>query len=152
MTALNARMQAKSSRVLDGWVEKSGRFSISTSCKVARRFTRTTHLRAAAVREEGITVIRGYVPDGASRESQAVIFGALLLISLVLVASGNALLAGAAVVAGVLMYIPTTGDHINSEVLMSEVQRTLGAKATLPKKLKSANPVNSSSKTKIKAR
>lgn len=137
MTALNARMQAKASSsraTLDGWVEKSGRFSLSTSCTVARRFTRTTHLRATATREEGCTVIRGYVPDGVSREGQAVIFGALLLVGLVLVASGNLLPAVMAVFATAALYIPLTGDRINSAVLMGEIQRTLGAKDTPPKK------------------
>ena len=150
MTALNARMQAKSSR-LDGWVEKNGRFSLSTSCRIARRFTRRTHLRATASRNEGYTVIRGYVPDGVSREGQAVIYGALLLVGVVLVASGNLLPAVIAVFATGALYIPLTGDHINSDMLVGEVQRALGAKFTPPKKTAKAN-VSSQSKSRERVR
>lgn len=137
MTALNTRMQAKASGSrgsLDGWVEKNGRFSLSTSCTVARRFRRRTHLRATATRDEGYTVIRGYVPEGVSREGQAVIFGALLLVGVVLVASGYLLPAVIAVFATGALYIPLTGDRINSAILMGEVQRALGAKTSPPKK------------------
>jgi hypothetical protein len=137
MTALNARMQAKASSSrgsLDGWVEKNGRFSLSTSCTVIRRFRRRTHLQATATRDEGYTVIRGYVPDGVSREGQAVIFGALLLVGVVLVASGQLLPAVIAVFATAALYIPLTGDRINSVILMGEVQRALGAKTSPPKK------------------
>jgi hypothetical protein len=144
MTALNARMQARASGsrgVLDGWVEKDGRFSLSTSCTVIRRFRRRTHLRATASRDEGYTVIRGYVPDGVSHQGQVVIFGALLLVGVVLVASGYLLPALIAVFATGALYIPLTGDRINSAILMGEVQRTLGAKATPPKKsAKVSNP------------
>lgn len=150
MTALNARMQAKSSR-LDGWVEKSGRFSLSTASTVARRFTRRTHLRATATRDEGYTVIRGYVPDGVSRQGQIVIYGALLLVGLALFASGYLLPALIAVFATGALYIPLTGDHINSDVLMGEVQRTLGAKSTPPKK-PSRQPVTVSSPPKRRER
>jgi hypothetical protein len=137
MTALHARMQAKASGSrgsLDGWVEKNGRFSLSTSCTVARRFRRRTHLRATATRDEGYTVIRGYVRDGVSRQGQAVIYGALLLVGVVLLASGYLLPAVIAVFATGALYIPLTGDRINSAILMGEMQRALGAKATPPKK------------------
>jgi hypothetical protein len=155
MTALNARMQARPSGsrlALDGWVEKNGRFSLSTSCRVARRFRRRTHLRGTAVRDEGYTVIRGYVPDGVSREGQAVIFGALLLVGAVLAASGNLLPAVIAVFATGALYIPLTGDRINSTILMSEVQRALGAKATPPKKTGRAGSQQSSAGSHSKTR
>jgi hypothetical protein len=151
MTALNARMQAKSSR-LDGWVEKNGRFSLSTSCTIARRFTRRTHLRATATRDEGYTVIRGYVPDGVSHQGQAVIFGALLLIGVVLVASGNLLPAVIAVFATGALYIPLTGDRINSSVLMGELQRTLGAKASPPRKTAKVSSQRSGNHAKSRQR
>ena len=153
MTALNARMQAKPSAsrpALDGWVEKSGGFSLSTSCRVARYFTRRTHLRAAAIREEGLTVIRGYVPDGASREGQAVIFGALLLVCLALVGSGNSLPAVIVVLAAAALYIPLTGDHANSAILLSEVQKTLGAKATPPKQAAKTNRARSTVSQRVR--
>ncbi len=137
MTALNGRMQAKASGSrgsLDGWVEKNGRFSLSTSCTIARRFRRRTHLRATVKRDEGYTVVRGYVPDGVSRQGQAVIYGALLLVAVVLVAGGYLLPAVIAVFATGALYIPLTGDRINSAILMGEVQRALGAKATPPRK------------------
>jgi hypothetical protein len=150
MTALNGRMQAKSSR-LDGWVEKNGRFSLSTASTVARRFTRRTHLRATATRDEGYTVIRGYVPDGVSQQGQWVIYGALLLIGLIMFASGQLLPALIAVFATGALYIPLTGDHINSGLLMGEMQRTLGAKATPPKKA-SRQPMSVSSPTRRRER
>jgi hypothetical protein len=98
------------------------------------RFTRKTHLRATANRDDGYTVIRGHVSDGVSRQGQTVTYGALVLVGLVLFANGYLLPALIAVFATGALYIPLTGDHINSEVLMGEVQRTLGAKATRPKK------------------
>ena len=151
MTALNSRMQAKGSR-LDGWVEKNGHFSLSTSCSVARRFWRRTHLRGTASREDGYTVIKGYVPDGVSRQGQMVIFGALLLIGVVLAASGNLLPAVIAVFATGALYIPLTGDRINSTVLMSEVQRTLGAKATPPRKASRASEQRTAVSSQPKSR
>jgi hypothetical protein len=146
-------MQAKGSR-LDGWVEKNGRFSLSTSCSVARRFWRRTYLRATASREESYTVIKGYVPDGVSRQGQAVIFGALLIIGVVLAASGNLLPAVVAVFATGALYVPLTGDRINSTALLSEVQRTLGAKSTRPRKSAKASDHRStvSSQPKTRAR
>jgi hypothetical protein len=159
MTALNARMQAKASGsrgALDGWVEKNGRFSLSTSSTVARRFRRKTHLQATATRDDGFTVIRGYVPDGVSREGQAVIYGALLLVGVVMVASGFLLPALIAVFATGALYIPLTGDRTNSSVLLGEVQRTLGAKASPPKKTARAgsdqSPVSRPSKSRERMR
>jgi hypothetical protein len=151
MTALNGRMQAKGSQ-LDGWVEKNGHFSLSMSCSVARRFWRRTHLRASASREVGYTVIKGYVPDGVSREGQAVIYGTLLLISVVLAASGNLLPAVVAVFATGALYIPLTGDRINSTALMSEVQRTLGAKPTRPRKAAKASDQRTTASSQPKNR
>src|SRR5450432_3119094 len=49
LTAINARMHVKESSsrpALDGWVEKSGAFSISMSLKVIGKFSRRTVLKA----------------------------------------------------------------------------------------------------------
>ncbi|MEP7293329.1 MAG: hypothetical protein ABI835_16215, partial [Chloroflexota bacterium] len=74
MSAVNERMHAKETSTrpaLDGWVEKSGTFSISLSAPVIGKFRRRTALTAKVERQSGITVIEGSVPSGASREGQA---------------------------------------------------------------------------------
>lgn len=137
MTALNARMQAKatSSRPqIDGWVDKGGAFAISVSSKVANQFSRRTRMQAKAERVEGVTVIKGVVPDGANRQWQLVIFGGLLLVALYMLASGNALLAIILPPVAAALYIPLMGDHNNHQALLDELQRTLKAKPTPPKK------------------
>lgn len=132
MSALNERLHTRSN--LNGWVEKGGRFSLTLTSKVAQRFTRKTQLRAESKREGGVTVIRGDVPSGAPPRAQLVIYVALALVGIALFFSGNAILAIVTALAAAALYIPLTGDHYNSAVLVSEVQRTLKAKETPPKK------------------
>jgi len=137
MSAIHNRMQAKgtSSRPeLDGYVDKSGRFSLSMSSKVMRHFHRRTRLRGHVKREDGVTVIRGFVPGGLSREGQAVIFGALVLVAGILLTQGSAIFALAVILAGAGLTIPLTGDYHNSAILFADIKRTLGAKETPPKK------------------
>lgn len=92
LTALNARMQAKpsSSRpALDGWVEKNGAFSLAVTSVVAGRFNRTTRLHGKLEREGGVTVIRGQVSRGATRENMIIIFGVIAVMALALVGMGS---------------------------------------------------------------
>ena len=73
LTALNERMQAPGSPsrpALDGWVEKSGQFSLGMTCEVSSRFTRTTYLRGKLEREGSYTAIRGQVSSGAAGRSR----------------------------------------------------------------------------------
>jgi hypothetical protein len=139
MSAINERLHAppsKSRPQLDGWVEKNGRFAISTSSKLRWRFSRRTHLYGKAERQSGVTVIEGNVPGGVSHEGQAVIFGALLLVGLLIFfIQGNALFAIVAVMVGMALFIPLRGDYHNSEILLSELQKTLNARLTPPKKM-----------------
>lgn len=135
--AIRERLEVKetaSRPAMQGWVNKSGEFSISVTSNVIWNFSRRTNLSGKAERESGITVIRGLVADGVGREGQLVIFVALVLVGFILMARGNALLAILAVGAGAVLYIPLVGDRQNSEVLMKELRTILKAKDRPPKK------------------
>ncbi len=137
LTAINARMHVKgtgSRPTLDGWVEKSGAFSISMSAPVIGKFARRTVLKAKVERESGLTIIRGSVPNGVSRQQQVFIFVALALVAIMIISAGNALLGLLLIPFAAYLYIPLHGDYLNSEVLIDEVQKTLKAKPKPPKK------------------
>lgn len=135
MNALNERLHApgsKSRPQLDGWVDKSGRFSIGVTSSVFGRLTRKTYLQGKAERLGGITLIQGSVPGGVSKTGLAVIFGALLLLAALAYSQGNAILAGVAVLAGIALYIPLAGDYQNCETLLAELQKAVNARFTPP--------------------
>jgi hypothetical protein len=137
LTAINARMHVKgtgSRPTLDGWVEKNGAFSISMSAPVIGKFARRTVLKAKVERESGVTVIRGSVPHGVSREGQAIIFVALALVAVIIITEGNALFGFLLIPFAAYLYIPLHGDYLNSAMLIDEVQKTLKAKPKPPKK------------------
>lgn len=137
ITAINARMQVKESAArvgLDGWVEKNGAFALSVSSKVIGRFHRRTVLRGKIERESGMTVVRGDVPNGVDKQGQMIIFVALALVAVLIITSGNVAPALIILPLGAYLYIPMTGDRVNSAVLLSELQKTLKARHTPPKK------------------
>jgi hypothetical protein len=141
MSAVNERLHLKGTSTrpgMDGWVDKSGAFSISVSTPVIGKLQRTTHLRAKVAREHGMTVIKGDVPGGTSPQGQWLVFAALGLVALFLVGSGSALLGLVVVPFAALLYIPMKGDYVNSETLVSEVQKVLKAKTTPPKTTKAS--------------
>lgn len=136
LTALNARMQARatSSRpALDGWVEKNGSFSLGVTSLVAGRFNRTTHFRGKLERESGVTVIKGQVSVGATRENMIVIYIVIALMALALVGMGSPWLGVLMLPIGAALYIPLAGDAFNSALLIGEIQKTLKAKDAPPK-------------------
>jgi hypothetical protein len=131
MLALNERIH--SSNKLEGWTEKNGSFALAASSKVAGRFNRTTQLQAKAERNGSVTIIKGYVSDGVGPRERVVIIVALVLVGLLLILAAKALLPGVVALAvGPILYIPLTGDYINSKLLLSEVGRTLKAKDSPP--------------------
>jgi hypothetical protein len=133
MSAINERLQTKSSRNLEGWVEKNGNFEISISSRVFAKFSHRTHLRGKVEREAGTSIVRGNVASGLER-SQLLILGLLLLLAcLAMIFSGQLLIGLALGFFGVLFYIPLMGDNNNSPLLISEIQRTLKAGAKSPK-------------------
>lgn len=135
MRAINDRLQTAGtkSRKFDGWVEKSGRFTFSVTTPVHGRFKRKTVMRGQAEREGGITVVRGDVPGGLSRNRQMIVFAAMIMIALLLLGQGNALVAIAVLICTAALSIPLQGDFDNSELLLTELQRTLKARFTPPK-------------------
>lgn len=152
LTAINARMHVKATSTrpaLDGWVEKSGTFSISMTETIVGKFSRRTALQAKVEREGGITIIRGSVPSGVNREGQAVVFVALALVALTIIGSGNVLVGLLLIPIAAYLYIPLHGDYLNSAVLVDEVEKTLKAKAKPPRKTadtaKAAKPVKPAS-------
>ncbi len=151
MLALNERLQARSAR-LEGWVEKNGRFSLAVGCTVMRRFKRTTRLSGVVEREDGVTVIRGTVSDGADPRNRRFIYAALVVIGIVLLLN-KAFLPGLLLMASPLaLNIPLQGDYENSKVLTGEVQRTLKARTSIPAALKKAAPKKGAEDKKPAAR
>ncbi|MBK8020679.1 MAG: hypothetical protein IPK19_04420 [Chloroflexi bacterium] len=138
LSAINARLQAKSSgsRALDGWVEKKGGFGISITTPVVGRFARRTTLHGKLERRDGHTVVQIDVPSGANRQGVILMIGAVALISVALMASGSLVFALALLPLAAYLYIPMRGDHENSETLINDVQRTLKARNTPPKREK----------------
>ncbi len=137
MSAINERLHvppSKSRPQLDGWVEKSGRFAIGVRSELQLRLSRKTYLQGKAERQGGVTVVEGSVPGGVSREGQLVIFVAMLLVGLLLYTQGYAMFALVVVAVGAALYIPLRGDYQNSEILLAELQKTLNARLTPPKK------------------
>jgi hypothetical protein len=131
MLALNERIHTSSK--LEGWTEKNGGFSLASSSKVVKRFSRTTQLQAKAERQGSVTIIKGYVSDGVGPRERIVIIGALVLIGVFLIVAAKALIPGVITLAvAPVLYIPLAGDYTNSHVLVSEVQRTLKAKDSPP--------------------
>lgn len=119
---------------LDGWVEKGGKFALAVSSKVGGRFTRKTRLHGQVVRESGVTVVRGSVPSGATREGQAIAFGAMLLVGMFIMANGDFMLGLVAAFMGAVLYFIMAGDSQNSETLLKELRKALNAKERPPKK------------------
>ncbi len=135
MSALNERLQQKGTASrpgLDGWVEKNGNFSLAVSSKVAKRFPRTTRLQGKAERLGSVTVIKGSVADGVTPREQIIIVGALALVGLFIISTGNLLPGLIAIAAGVALNIPLMGDYQNSQILTNEVQRSLKARTSPP--------------------
>ena len=137
LSALNARLQARESASragLDGWIEKSGGFALSVSSPVVGRFSRRTVMQGKIERENGVTLVRGDVASGVERQGQIIVFVALALLALILFLSGNVAPALLIIPLGAYLYIPMNGDLHNSTVLMNELQRTLKARQTPPKR------------------
>lgn len=134
-TNLTERMEQRGTKArpeIDGWIEKGGRFSLSTTSQVIAKFSRTTRLRASATREGNYTIIRGYVSTGIPRERILLVMGALLLVAIILYLNGNGMLGIAAGILSVMMYVPLVGDYNNREYLLKELKKTLQAKETPP--------------------
>jgi len=136
LSALNERMQQKGTKSrpeIDGWIEKSGQFSISVSQPVLGRFPRSTRLNADIQREKGITVIRGSVSDGVNPFWLRVLGVVVGIIALVMVLNNQAMLAVITLIFAAIAYVPLRGDYINSDLLLIEVERTLKANPKPPK-------------------
>lgn len=140
MLALNERLHQKSSRsTLEGWVEKNGKFSLAISSTVMKRIPVTTRLYGRAEKENGVTVIRGSVFEGADPRSRTVIYGILVLAGILLMLATQSIVPGIIlVVAPVVLNIPLEGSYNNSQSLLTEVQRSLKTKTTPPPSKKSA--------------
>lgn len=135
MSALTDRLQGSSGKhKLDGWIEKSGKFALSLESSVMPRIsdklTRRTELRARIEKENGQTVIRGSVPDGVTPIARAWIYAALILLGIMMILADQLMIALALIPVGIVLYFPTKGDYVNSDLLIGEVQRTLKAKFT----------------------
>ncbi len=130
---INERLEARPTKTrpeLDGWIEKGGSFSVAVTSRVLNRFNRTTRLNAQAARESGVTVIRGYVPDGVSPHWLRVLFAGLLTVTLILFLINEPMIGLLVFLFGSLLYVPLRGDYVNSETLLIEIERTLKASPT----------------------
>ncbi len=131
MKALHERMQApetKTRPALDGWIEKSGSFSLSISRRVIGKFKRKTRLRGTADRENGVTVIRGFVPEGVNKTWLTVIGVVVGALAAFMFLSGQLVFAIVAVLGGGAIMISLWGDHRNHDLLLYELEKTLKAK------------------------
>ncbi|MDZ4763663.1 MAG: hypothetical protein SGI73_03865 [Chloroflexota bacterium] len=146
LTAINERLQAKSGRDLNGWIDKSGTFSLIASTKVAGAFNRSTSLSGKIERTGGQTVVTFNVSEGVPNEGRALVFVALALVGLMFFSGGNTLLALAILPVALTLYVLMKGDHDNSILLKREIQRVLSAKTTPIKKAdgapKSVRPIS----------
>lgn len=141
MAAINERLHARPTSArprMDGWVDKSGSFSIGVQTKVLGRFSRRTYLVAKAERQSGVTTIKGTVADGASPREMLFVFAGLFLVGLLLLSSESPLLGLIVFPFAALLYIPLRGDRVNREILLAEVKRLLKARSTPPKTKASA--------------
>lgn len=137
MRALHDRIQAKQTKTrpeLDGWIEKSGRFSLSLSSPVLGKLKRTTRLRASAQRDRGQTIIRGFVPTGASSHWLGLILMAVIGGALYFVTTGELVLGLVVAVVGTAILLSLYGDYRNHDVLLHELEKTLKAKPAPAKK------------------
>ena len=137
MSALNERIQYKGSATrpaLDGWIEKGGKFSLALTSTVARRFSRTTRMRGTVAEEEGLTIIRGSMPDGVDRQGLTMVIAAIAIAAAGILLNGRPVLSIVAVAIGGAICVALIGDHHNSEILMKDLQKTLQAKTTPPRR------------------
>jgi hypothetical protein len=133
----------KSSRQLEGWVDKNGTFSLTVSSRVARVFSRRTRLQGDLKRDKGITTINGYVPDGVAPRQRAIIMIGMVLAGFFLIVSGNGLPGIIAIIVAPIFLIPLAGDYANSEALLKEVRRSLHAREGTPPKPAARKPPQS---------
>lgn len=141
LSSINGRLQAKETATrpaLDGWIDRSGEFSLKVTRPVIGKFQRTTRLKGHIERATGVTVIHGIVPGGSSRRERVIGLGALVVMGLLIALAGRPLLALLLVPVGFWLYIPMAGDYENGPLLLNEVQRALKAKTTPPKPAKGA--------------
>lgn len=135
MTALIERMNARPTSTrpdLDGWVDKSGRFSLRVSMPVLAGIHRRTTLRGRMMREGSRTVIEGQVSSGVPPQNIPLVYAALIAIIILILGNGGSMFALLLIPAGLLLYIPMRGDYDNSRLLMGELQKTLKARPPDP--------------------
>ncbi|MDX2162722.1 MAG: hypothetical protein SF162_15490 [bacterium] len=136
LKSITERLQIKGTNSrpgLDGWIDKNGMFSISVNAPVVGNVPRRTHLRGRLENENGYTVVRGDVPSGATPFGIGLMFAAMGVMALMLLNSGNQLLALAVAPAAAYLYVILRGDDQNSEYLLDELMKVLRAKETPPK-------------------
>ena len=118
---INERIHTKGTKTrpeLDGWIEKGGIFSISVTSNVLKRFPRTTRLSAKAERDGKTTIIRGNVSGGVGPKGIRILIALLVIVSIILVVSGQMMLTLLVFVVGVIALVPLHGDYLNSEILL----------------------------------
>jgi len=136
LKSVNERLQVKGTNSrpgLDGWIDKSGMFSVSVNGIVVGKLRRRTNLRAKLERESGYTLVRGDVPSGASPFGIGLMLAGMAAVALVLLSGGSNLLAFTVIPAAAYLFIILRGDDQNSEYLLDELMKMLRAKETPPK-------------------
>lgn len=141
MNALIERMEQKPTKTrpeLKGWVEKKeGRFEVAlTSPMIANVMKRTTRLQGNAFRKSGITVIEGYVPDGASPRDRRLITLGLVMVGIVLFLLGQTFLGLVAFTVALFLYNLLKGDYENGDRLLVEIERLFKASPNPPRHLR----------------
>jgi len=155
LTAISERLHQKgtSTRLaMDGWIEKSGSFAVSVTTPVIGKFSRTTRLNGKLERQSGITVLNGTVAGGVDSRGRMIIIGALIIIAVALILSGNPVLGAVLIPASFWVYVPLKGDYHNSAVLVGEIQKVLKARSTPPKPARAQSSAKAASRSTAAAK
>lgn len=131
MSALSERIEAKAALV--GWVEKGGTFALGTTTRVLG-IPRRTMMRGKFERHEQITQIRGAVGQGVPLHNQWFVFVALVIVGMVAFTNNLLVVTVGMLPIALALYVVMNGDRVNSEQLLGELQRTLKARSTPPKR------------------
>jgi hypothetical protein len=91
-------------------------------------------MHGQAQREGGTTVVEGNVPGGLPRNRQFIVLGMVMLVAFLFLTQGLAILSLIVAGAGAALMIPFQGDYDNSELLLTEMQKSLKARFAPPKR------------------
>lgn len=130
LTERTSDKEAKIRPPIQAWFGEDGTFSLVYASKVLI-MTRKTRLQGELVRDNAVTIVRGYVSEGVPPQQIGFIVGALGLVSLAMLINGQAVFSILVVLVSLVAYMVLVGDYHNSTYLLKELKRVLSAKEKL---------------------